>query len=84
MMSDQLSNAMLRALQAAGQRAARAATAAAIAVLVDRLVRAAPDAVAEAGDDGVRLQARRLWARVFGSRRKAPDAQLTDIIGGGK
>lgn len=84
MMSDQLNNAMLRALQTAGQQAAKAATAAAIAVLVERLARTTPDIAVETDGDCVRLRARGLWARAFGCRRKAADANLTDIIGGGR
>jgi hypothetical protein len=84
MMSNQLADTMVRALQAAGQRAARAATAAALAVLIERLARAAPDVATQIDGDGVRLRARGLWARAFGSRRKAPDPQLTDITGGGQ
>ena len=83
-MSEQLSNAMLRALEAAGQRAARAATAAAIAVLVARLARIRPEVAAEADGDTVRLRARGLWARAFGSRRTPADPQLTDFTGGGR
>ena len=84
MMSDQLTIAMLRGLQAAGQRAAHAATTAALAVLVDRLAQVAPDISVEPGRDALRLRARGLWARVFGSRRKSPDPRLTDITGGGR
>ena len=84
MMSKQLTNAMLRSLQVAGQRAAQTATAAAVAMLVDRLARGAPEIRVETGDDAVRLRARGLWARAFGSRHTAPDPALTDVIGGGR
>ena len=84
MMSEQMTNAMLRGLQAAGTRAARAATVAAVTMLVARMAQAAPEILVEADDDTVRLRARGLWARVFGSRCKTPDSQLADIIEGGR
>lgn len=84
MMGEQLSNTMLRALEAAGQRATRAATAAAIAVMVARLARIRPEVAIEADGDVVRLRARGLRARAFGSRRASADPQLTDITGGGR
>jgi hypothetical protein len=84
MMTDGMNPAMLRGLAAAGTRAGNRVVAARIDDLAELAAAVVPDAAISVQADGVRVAARGLRARLFGSRRRGPDPRLAQLAGGGR